>query len=120
MWEAALWTLMVLMALFVFLSSFLPIVDEMYGTIEESKWIETHRTLGFSINRIFIRLIEYPEFFALGALGFLSLALLHYGLKKYGIKQTPLILILLSTLSGFIVFIGALTLMIGPLLRHYP
>ena len=120
MWEATLWSVMVLLALFVFLSSFLPKVNGLWGGIEGNEWFESNRHFGFLINRVFTRLIEYPEFLMLGALGFISLALLHYGLKKLGMKETPRILIWSSTLLGLIVLIGAISLGLGPIIVVNP
>ena len=117
---ALLWMTMVLLALFVFLASYLPIVNELWGGVSGNEWFEENRKFGILIDRVFGRLIEYPEFFTIGAVGFLSLALLHYGLKKFGIKKTPLVLVLGSTIFGLIVLIGAFTLMVGPILTTHP
>jgi|GEM_PF-4376615 len=118
---ALLWMTMVFLALFVFLASYLPMVNELWGGgVSGNEWFEENRKFGFLIDRVLGRLIEYPEFFILGAIGFLSLALLHFGLNKIGIKKTLLVLTVGSTIFGLIVFIGAFTLMVGPLIRANP
>lgn len=116
MWEATLCSVMIFLVVFLCLAFFLPIVNELWGEIEGNAWFESNRHFGFLVNRVFYRLIEHPQFLMLGALGFLNLAILDYGLKKIGVNGTPQTLIWASTILGMIVLIGATTLMLGPII----
>ncbi len=114
MWRATLWSLAIFLGLFLFLVSYLPKVNELWGGVEENRWLETNRHFGFLVNRVFYRLIEYPQFLILGVLGFLSIFLLHYGLKKLGVRSAPEYLIWGSVFLALMILIGVISLGAGP------
>lgn len=113
---ATFWFTVVSLGVVWLLSELLPVVNIIHGGISESLWFQDRRPMGYLVNKVFYRFVDYPQFFILLIIGWLVLVSLELVFKRYSVHAYPKYLLAFVTMIGFLTLVSVAMLISGPML----